>query len=555
MEEAGQPATGTRGAVVAPNHLASAIGLDVLRGGGSAVDAAIATNAALAVVAAHSCGLGGDAFWLIWPGEGGPWRLTGESAGGGLTDPLDRLVALNGSGRAGSLATLERLRSLGHSTMPMGSPLSITVPGAVRSWADAHERYGSQPLPALLAPAVELAEGFPASAGWSAAIERSAARFGTEGGWAQAFRPLGRPWQEGETVRLPALAATLRTLAKDGPGDFYGGALGARQAAFLGGAGALIGASDLASHRSTWTRPIGLPYRGGLATTHPPNSSGIVALVALAILERFTPPRDAFDGDWIHLAIEASRLALEDRERHLADAQSMAPGAVDRMLDPAHAADLAGRIDARHSGIGRPSTAPRGGGTVYLAAADRWGGLVSLLQSNWHGFGSGVVDPETGIAYQDRGVSFSLEPGHPNALAPGKRTAHTLTPGMLFREGRPWVAHGSMGGEVQPQVYLQVVSALVDRRVDIATAVSAPRWGLQTRSILEPPEHLLVESRFPAELVADLVARGHPVRMIDAFDAAVGYCHAIEVRRNGDGTIEGFAAATDPRSEGRPAAY
>ncbi|MDP9243928.1 MAG: gamma-glutamyltransferase family protein, partial [Chloroflexota bacterium] len=292
-----------------------------------------------------------------------------------------------------------------------------------------------------------------------------------------------------------------------------------------------------------------------LATSHPPNSSGVIALVALSILERFPPPKGEFDADWIHTAIEASRLALEDRERELAEPEAMAWDAVDRLLGASHARQLAAAIDPRRSGIGRMSTIPRGGGTVFLAAADRWGGLVSLIQSNWHGFGSGVVDPETGIAYQDRGVSFSLDPKHPNALGPGKRTAHTLTPGMLFREGRPWVAHGSMGGEVQPQIYAQVVSALVDRGADVASAVSGPRWGLQTRSILEPPEHLLLESRFPEALVANLAARGHPIQLLEPFDSAVGHCHAIEVRRRDDGSIEGFAAATDPRSEGKPAVF
>jgi gamma-glutamyltranspeptidase len=425
----------------------------------------------------------------------------------------------------------------------------------VRSWADADARFGTRALPDLLAPAIALAEGFPASAGWSAAIERSAARFGTEGDWANVFRPLGRPWREGETVRLAPLASTLRRLAADGPAAFYEGALADRQAAFLGDAGALITGPDLAAHASTWTRPIGVPYRGALATSHPPNSSGVIALVALAVLERFPPPTGQFDADWIHTAIEASRLALEDRERELAEPEAMAPDAVDRLLGAAHATELAAAIEPRRSGIGRPSSIPRGGGTVFLAVADRWGGLVSLIQSNWHGFGSGEVDPETGIAYQDRGVSFSLDPKHPNALGPGKRTAHTLTPGMLFREGRPWVAHGSMGGEVQPQIYIQVASALVDRGADVASAVSGPRWGLQTQSILEPPEHLLLESRFPGALAADLAGRGHPVQLLQPFDSAVGHCHAIEVRHGADGSIEGFAAATDPRSEGKPAVF
>jgi gamma-glutamyltranspeptidase/glutathione hydrolase len=572
-----RPAFGEHGAVVAPNHLATAVGLEVLRGGGNAVDAAIATNAALAVVSAHSCGLGGDAFWLIWPGEGGPWLAesgapaaeTGSSAAesegraaeseGRAAESddgvLGRLIGLNGSGRAGSLATIDRVRGEGHATMPMWSPLSITVPGGVRSWADAHARFGSHALPELLAPAIALADDFPASAGWSTAIERSAARFGTDGGWARVFRPLGRPWREGETVHLAPLAATLRRLAADGSADFYEGALANRQAAFLRDAGALITGADLAGHASTWTRPLGVSYRGALATSHPPNSSGVIALVALAVLERFPPPSGEFDADWIHTAIEVSRLALEDRERELAEPEAMAPDAVDRLLGPNHADQLAGRIDPRRSGIGRPSSIPRGGGTVFLAAADRWGGLVSLIQSNWHGFGSGVVDPETGIAYQDRGVSFSLDPQHPNALGPGKRTAHTLTPGMLFRDGGAWVAHGSMGGEVQPQIYVQVVSALVDRRTDVASALSGPRWGLQTRSILEPPEHLLLESRFPNALVADLAGRGHPIELLEPFDSAVGHCHAIEVRRRANGSIEGFAAATDPRSEGKPAVF
>jgi gamma-glutamyltranspeptidase/glutathione hydrolase len=570
MNEAPGPALGKRGAVVAPNHLATAAGLEILRGGGNAVDAAIATNAALAVVSAHSCGLGGDAFWLIWPGEEGPWEAhSGTPAtepGGGPVEPdgwaaesdhgvLDRLVGLNGSGRAGSLATIERVQGDGHETMPMWSPLSITVPGAVRSWADAHYRFGTRTLPELLAPAIALADGFPASAGWSAAIERSGARFGTDGGWARVFRPLGRPWRDGETVRLAPLAATLRRLAADGPADFYEGALGARQAAFLRDAGALVTGADLGAHRSTWTRPLGVPYRGTLATSHRPNSSGVVALVTLRVLEHFAPPSGEFDADWIHTAIEASRLALEDRERELAEPEAMAPDAIDRLLGANHASELAAAIDPQRSGIGRLSSIPRGGGTVFLAAADRWGGLVSLIQSNWHGFGSGVVDPETGIAYQDRGVSFSLDPQHPNALGPGKRTAHTLAPGMLFRESRPWVAHGSMGGEVQPQVYVQVVSALVDRGADVASAVWGPRWGLQTRSILEPPEHLLLESRFPDALVADLAGRRHPIQLLEPFDSAVGHCHAIEVRRDADGSIEGFAAATDPRSEGAPAVF
>ena len=569
---AGSPAHGPHGAVVAPHHAAAQAGLAVLRAEGNAVDAAIATNAALSVVAAHSCGLGGDAFWLIWPGDGGPWERTpsdgddsgaakrtsaADNAGDSGARPTvpERLVALNGSGRAGSLATLERFLEAGLSSMPVWSPLSITVPGAVRSWGDAHARYGSLAWADLLAPAIDLADGFPVTAGWTSAIERATATFGPDGAWAQVFRPLGRPWREGHIATLPALAATLRRLAAEGSSDFYEGDLARRQATFLAGAGALITTADLAGHSSSWERPIGHSYRGALATSHPPNSSGVIALIALSILERFPAPSGPWDADAIHLAVEASRIALQARERDLADPASMAPNAVELLLAPSHIADLARRIDRRRSGSAVRAVAPRGGGTVFLAAADQWGGVVSLIESNWHGFGSGVVDPETGIAYQDRGVSFSLDPWHPNAIAPGKRVAHTLTPGMLFRRGRPWVAHGSMGGEVQPQIYLQIVSSLVDRGIDVTEAVSLPRWGLQTRSILEPPEHLLVENRYPTAVVADLRSRGHPVQLIEAFDARVGYCHAIEILRDERGDLAGFWAATDPRSEGRPAVF
>jgi gamma-glutamyltranspeptidase/glutathione hydrolase len=285
-----------------------------------------------------------------------------------------------------------------------------------------------------------------------------------------------------------------------------------------------------------------------------------VALETLGILERFDPPpSEAFDGQglgdarWVHIGLEASRLALADRDRWLTDPDAMAPGDLERMLSPERAAELAGRIDAERVAPLVASSLPAGGGTVYLATADAEGGAVSLIESNYAGFGSGLVDPVTGIAYQNRGAFFRLEPGHANTLAPRKRTLHTLTPGMMLRDGRPWVVHGSMGGEIQPQVFAQVVSAMVDGGVDPATAVAAPRWSANVATHLGPPELTVLESRSRPDVVEGLRARGHDVRLIEPWSSAMGHAHAIAIHR--ETGRASFAAASDPRSEGLPGAW
>jgi gamma-glutamyltranspeptidase/glutathione hydrolase len=231
----------------------------------------------------------------------------------------------------------------------------------------------------------------------------------------------------------------------------------------------------------------------------------------------------------------------------------MAPGALERMLSPERAAELAARIDPERASPPLPSSLPAGGGTVHLATADAEGGAVSLIESNYAGFGSGLVDPETGVAYQNRGSFFRLDPSHANALAPRKRTLHTLTPGMMLRDGRPWVVHGSMGGEIQPQVFAQVVSAMVDGGVDPATAVAAPRWAANVATHLGAPELTDIESRYRPDVVEGLRARGHDVRVIEPWSSAMGHAHAIVIGRDAGGSS--FAAASDPRSEGLPGAW
>jgi gamma-glutamyltranspeptidase/glutathione hydrolase len=534
---------GARGAVVAPHHLATQAGLNVLAAGGSAVDAAIATNAVLGVVMPNGCGLGGDAFWLVWD----------EAAG--------EQVAINGSGRAPAAADADALRARGLDRIPLRGPLSITVPGAVRSWGDAHARWGRLSRDAILAPAIEqAADGFPMWVGLAVAIDSIVAACGAEPwgrGLVGTWRPDGRPRRPGERVRLPALAATLRTLVDEGFDAFYDGDLGERVAGALAAAGAPFVRADLREHRSTVGRPIETAYRGVRVTTHPPNSSGIVALQILRLLERFEPPahssfgaRGWTDAAWLHLQLEAAKLAFVDRDATLTDPEAR-DVPVDALLKDAHIAELAARIDAHRADPAPPPVRTLVGGTIYLATVDAEGNAVSLIQSNAAGFGSGVLDAATGVHFQDRAASFSLDPRHPNVLAPRKRTAHTLLPGMLFRNGerRPWVVAGSMGGDIQPQIHVQLVSALVDGGVDVRTAVAAPRVVVAPAGWLAPPVAVFSDGELADGVAEGLASRGHGVGAA-GYDGSLGHEHAIELVDGGPAAGGTLAAIADPRSMG-----
>ncbi len=498
-----------------------------------------------------ACGVGGDAFWLIWDA------------------PAGRQLALNGSGRAPAAADPVAIRAAGHRSMPRRGPLPIMVPGAVRSWGDAHARFGRLSRAEILAPAIELArDGFAASARYELEIDAVGPAIrqalGRDAGFFEVYRPAGRVPRPGERVRLPALAATLATIADQGFDSFYDGDLGARQARGLAIAGSSIDAADLAAHTSTWGEPISIDYRGVRVTTHPPNSSGIVALEILSILSRFEPPPPAAFGPdgvadpaWIHLGIEAAKLAMADRDNWLTDPEERTIPVAD-LLDPAYADELAARIEPRWAAVPSPATHPPGGGTVFIGAVDGEGNAVSLIESNWSDFGSGVVDPATGIVYHNRGNACSLDPDHANVLAPRKRTLHTLLPGMLFREGRdgPWIVVGSMGGDAQPQVHAQFVSAVIDGGVDIATAIGAPRWFVEPAALFAPPVDVRLEPRHRPGVAEALAGFGHPLTPTRPFDSGLGEEHAIELVAGGPSAMDGsLVAATDPRSEGLPAVW
>ena len=515
------------GCVASPHHLASSAGLAVLANGGNAVDAAVAANLALGVVAPYLCGYGGDLFAIVWePGAG-------DRDGGGLW-------AYNGSGRAPAAATRDAVEaSAGSARLPSDGPLTVTVPGAIDGWFTLLERFGTRSFGDLARQAAMYAEdGFVLSRRGASSIERSKHRFGPS---AAAWWAVYGDAAEGATLRQPALARTIRTLADDGRAACYGGAIGADIAEALHDAGGFMTAGDLAEHKGDTVEPMRMRYRDAEVVELPPNTQGPAALQAMAIAEAFAPgglPSAArADDARRHVLIEATKLALEDRDAFLTDPEHMTVAA-DAMLDAGRVSDRSALINADLARVADPGR-PAGGGTAYLCAADRNGMLVSLIQSNYMGFGSGVSVPKWGINLHNRGAYFSLDAGHPNVIAPGKRTLHTLIPGMAFRDGRPWMVFGTMGGDGQAQFHLQLMVNMVDDRMDPQQAIGAPRW------LVSPADwSVLLDERFAGALQDGLAARGHRVSTAPWDDGSFGHAHAIEV------TPHGYRGATEPRTEG-----
>jgi gamma-glutamyltranspeptidase/glutathione hydrolase len=509
--------TTPHGMVVTPHPLATEAGLEALRAGGTAVDAAVAANAMLAVVYCNACGLGGDAFALVWdPTEG-------------------RLFGFNGSGRAPGGLTIDAVRAAGHETMPTRGPLPITIPGAVDTWAQLLERYGRRSLADALLPAAQVAdEGYALTAINARSIAAALPTFD------EAARAVfGVAGDAGTAFRQPLLAATLRTLAEGGREAYYGGPIGAEIARAILAAGGVMAAEDIAGHRGDWVDPISTRYRDVEVATIPPNSQGITALVALNVLSALDWPADLR----LHAQIEAVKVAWSERDRCIADPdRGLADPAL--LLSDEHAGWLAGRLSPDQARRQTP-TNPPGGGTVYLCAADGDGTMVSLIESNYMGFGSGVMGGSTGIMLQNRGAYFSLDATHPNALAPGARTLHTLMPGMILRDGFAEVALGAMGGDGQPQTLVQLVTGLVDDGLSPQDLVDRPRWVVSTQAAGAPLGPVSLESDGWDEADArELRALGHEVSLVDARTPLMGWAQVI--RRRADGSYEGGA---DPRAD------
>ena len=487
------PVVAANGIVATGQALAAQAGLHVLRRGGNAVDAAVATAVTLTVVEPTSNGIGGDAFALVWDGS--------------------RLHGLNGSGRAPAALTPAVVRRAGHSTMPAQGWLPVTVPGAPRAWRDLHAQWGRLPFEALFEDAIHYAEhGFPLSPvlarSWRGAVRAYGSNTSPEfAGWLPAFAPAGFEPRTGAFWRSPAHARTLREIAESRAESFYRGPLAEKITAFAAETGGTLTLADLAGHTSTWVEPLRTNYRGYDVWEIPPNGQGITALIALNILEGFDLARSPRDSSAsLHLQIEAIKLAFADARCYVGDPK--------HQVEPADAL-CAGLLDKAYAGERRaligeqavlhPPGDPLRGGTVYLSTADRDGLMVSMIQSNYMGFGSGIVVPDTGIALHNRGNGFTLEEGHPNQLAPGKRPFHTIIPGFLSKDGEAVGPFGVMGGHMQPQGHVQMVVNMVDYGMHPQASLDAPRWFWQEGLGVD------LEMSTPAHVVRGLQDRGHAV--------------------------------------------
>jgi gamma-glutamyltranspeptidase/glutathione hydrolase len=510
-----------RNVVATSQPLAAQAGLRMLLKGGNAFDAIVATAAALTVVEPTMNGIGSDAFALAWDG--------GE------------LHGLNASGR--SPAAWGPQRFAGRSAMPTEGWDAVTVPGVVSAWAALSRKLGRLPFAELFGPAIEYASaGFAVSPVIATQWQAQAARLRDQPGFADAFLPGGRAPRAGEVFRFPAQAQTLREIADSGGESFYRGALAQRIAAHSAECGGAMTPADLAAHQADWVEPIAQAYRGHVLHEIPPNGQGLAALIALGILGHFDLAAHGPDtADSFHLQIEAMKLAFADVYRYVADPNHMELDAR-RLLDPDYLAARA-RLIARDKARAMSHGVPPASGTVYLTAADAGGGMVSYIQSNYMGFGSGVVVPGTGISLQNRGSAFSLLAGHPNHVAGGKRPFHTIIPAFLTQAGKPVMSFGVMGADMQPQGHLQMTVRLLDHGQNPQAAADAPRWKVTKNG------GVLLEHAVDERIASELASRGHRVARASADSMEFGAAQLIQC------LDEGYAAASEPRRDGQAVGF
>jgi gamma-glutamyltranspeptidase/glutathione hydrolase len=525
------------GMVAAAHPLAVQAGLEILRKGGTAADAAIAVNAALAVVEPVACGLGGDLFALAW-------------------DPRKKkLDGLNASGRAPLAARRELVPATPEGTIPPYTPWAWTVPGAASGWFALHARHGRLPMAAILAPAIALAEeGAPVPQHIAAAWKRAERVFGQKPGFAEVFLPGGRAPPEGESFRNPALARTFRLLAKGGEAAYYRGPIARAIVDFSKANGGLFELADFTRHKADWVEPLSTTYRGVRVHQIPPPGQGVVTLTLLDLLENFDLAGLGRDSpDFWHVLVEAKKLAFADRARWLADpAFEKVPTAA--LLSKAYARQRAALVDlSRAAQVVPPGDPPVGSDTTYLAVADGEGMLVSLIQSNYTGFGSGYAVPSLGFGLHNRGAQFALDEHHPNRLEPGKRPFHTIIPGFLSRDGEPWCAFGVMGGATQPQGQAQIVVNLVDFGMNLQEAGDAPRFVHDgspepTGTGMADGGRLALERGVPEAVRQALAARGH--RLVEAKGQFGGYQAVCRDPKSGL-----LSGASESRKDGHAAGY
>ncbi len=526
------------GAIATSQPLATAAGLRVLQSGGNAIDAAVTAATVLSVVEPTMNGIGGDLFALVYDAK------------------TKTIRGLNASGRAPAAASLDEFKRRRLDKIPYRGELSVSVPGVVDGWSELLAKHGTITLAQALEPAIRYArEGYGISEVISWQWHDQADVLARDANAARVFLPGGKPPQAGDLFRNPELAASLEHIARDGRDAFYRGPIGRAIADDMKRRGALLTADDLAANHPDWVDPISTTYRGYQVLEMPPNTQGITALEMLNLLEGYDVKALGHNtAPYLHLLVEAKRLAFADRDAWIGDLASMPKAALDRMLSKEYAASRRREIDAGRAAneyaplrLGGSAAPERGdhpqamGDTVYLTAADSQGNVISLIQSIYEAFGSGVVAGETGIVLHNRGSLFSLTPGHPNQLAPGKRPFHTLIPSMVLKDGRPWLSFGVMGGDMQAQGHVQVLLNLIDFGMNIQEAGEAARFrhsdaGLALESAIAPA------ARF------GLIERGHKV--IDSVGVFGGF-QGIMI----DPATRMLMAGSDPRKDGMAAGW
>ena len=517
-----------RNVVATSQALASQAGLRMLLKGGNAVDAAIAAAAALTIVEPVSNGLGSDNFAILWDGQ--------------------QLHGLNASGVAPAAWNPAYIRSKHGDMMPMRGWDTVTTPGAVAGWVALSDRFGKLPFADLLEPAIELAErghgvGRIVADKWG----RQLPVLQGLPGFAEAFMPRGRAPEPGERFVFAAAGATLRRIALSKGEAFYRGEIAEQLVAHSTAHGGSMAMSDLANYRPEWVTPIQKDFAGYTVHEIPPNGQGIAALMALGMLDKLDLGRFPVDSvESQHLQIEAMKLAFADTYRWVADARHMTGVTAADLLSDAYLADRAKLIDPKRAGDPQHGTPPAGG-TIYLSAADERGMMISLIQSNYMGFGSGVVVPGTGVSLQNRGHGFSLDPKHPNLVAGGKRPFHTIIPGFLTKDGQPQMSFGVMGGNMQPQGHLQTLVRIVTHRQQPQAACDAPRWKVGSGLAVD------FESTMAPALVADLKALGH--RFETAPDTYMDYGSGQFIWKQTADLEDGYVAASDSRRDGQASGF
>lgn len=533
----------TRSEVIAQNGmaatshpLATQAALDILRRGGNAIDAAIAANAVLGVVEPTGSGIGGDLFAIIWSAD------------------KKKLYGLNASGRSPRSLRLDHFKDMGLEKIPAYGPLPVSVPGCVDGWYEMHEAFGKLPMATVLKPAIDYARGgFPVTEVIAFYLERGTNLLKSYPNISDVYMPGGKAPAKGEIFRNPQLASTLEKIVKGGRNEFYRGTIARTIGDFMKSQGGFLTFDDMSRHRSEWIEPVGTSYRGYDVWELPPNGQGIAALQMLNILEGYDIQSMGFgSAEYIHLFTEAKKLAFEDRAKYYSDpAFTNIP--VERLISKPYAAERRKLINRDRAALRFDAGKFDSDNTIYLTVADKYGNMVSLIQSNYRGMGSGMSPTGLGFVLQNRGELFSLSEGHNNVYAPGKRPFHTIIPAFITKGGKPWISFGVMGGDMQPQGHVQIVVNLIDFKMNLQEAGDAPRIyhagsSEPTGAIMTDGGTLFLESGFRWEEIQTLLRKGHKIQWnLGGFG---GYQAILWDEKN-----KVFYGASESRKDGQAAGY